>query len=99
MYNAMSLPSTPAIDVVMVTTPLGLGMFCANASITAPIRFSVAATMASRSAIGESGVTDGTGMCPSSPNGASALTMRGSARGSVPMVQLGSARRPYIPRP
>src|SRR5271168_3907 len=94
MYSVTSLPSSPVIVVVVVVTPSASGAPDAKASSTAPTPASHISAYASRSASGASMVSGTTGMLASSPNCANAATIRGSDRGSVPIEQSGSARRP-----
>jgi hypothetical protein len=91
MYSVMSLPSTPVMAVVVVVAPVISGAACANTSKIAPMPSSLIVAKASRSSSGASTVSGIGGILPSSPNSASALTIRGSERGSVARVDSGSA--------
>ena len=106
MYGRLADPTCtigtdPRADPRMVKAlaPFGLDGHMPSPAVTpdAPMDKRLAAVTVTEQRMGA--VLDALAQNIPSPNGASALTMRGSARGSVPMVQLGSARRPYIPRP
>ncbi|SHW11862.1 Uncharacterised protein [Mycobacteroides abscessus subsp. abscessus] len=94
MNSVISLSSAPVMVVVEVVTPAAAGACSPNILSTAPVPCSAKFENSTRCASGASTVRGASGSRPSMPNAASALTMRGSARGSVPMVQSGSARRP-----
>src|SRR5262245_66207548 len=94
IYRMISFPSTPLITSVRRCTFAIGGRSADSAANTPSMPASLFATYASLSGKGESACSGADGGVLSKPKGAIAAINRGSARGSVFKVLVGSPRRP-----